>query len=395
MRTKIILTALAICALTGFALEPGETELEHNGWYRYTNQSSALKLTDPTVSRFSLERGYLRFSHQWVPAFFTKMTVDIFSSDKYPEGATVRLKEAYADLSLPFVRDFNFTAGLQKHYFGLIYSWDYTHPEKELADEQGICASADYGLTVNGYLPSGLGELQLGIYNGEGYKYAGKYVNTSPEFLGNIRLTPFAGVALGFSVFTNSADAALYKNDKKGRITEAGNIFYMNADTANTSRLALAPSLKLAFGPFSILGEYLGYSYTRKFSYYQINHDTSGNIVDSTLVQKQKDYQMTGLDLVPMITLAGRKIEVFGRFSMWNRREQSGDSMSLNKDKSFVRYGAGANYHFVRREKGKPGLIFQFAWTRTQPKNSELKPTDVLLAQVRFEWSTVITKPSL
>jgi hypothetical protein len=395
LKSKAVVWFLAMVATAGFALEPGETEFEHNGWFRYTNQSSALKITEPSVSRFSLERGYIRLSHQWAPQFFTKMTVDIFSSDKYPEGATVRLKEAYADITAPFIKDFNITAGLQKHYFGLIYSWDYTHPEKELADEQGICASADYGLTVNGYLPSGLGELQLGVYNGEGYKYAGKYLNTSPEFLGNLRLTPFTGITLGFSIFTNSADNSHYKNDRKGRITDGGNIYFMNADTANTGRLAMAPMLKLAFGPISLTGEYLGYSYTRKFSYYQINRDTLGNIVDSTLVNKEKDYKMAGLDLVPLLTLAGRKVEVFGRFSIWNRWEQSGDSLPLNRDKSFTRYGAGFNYHFIRREKGKPGLMLQFAWTRTQFRNDALKPNDVLLAQLRFEWSTIVAKPSL
>lgn len=125
------------------------------------------------------------------------------------------------------IPDFKFTAGVQKHYFGLIYSWDYTHPEKSLADDRSIYASADYGLNLNGYLPSGLGELKR------------------------------------------------------------------------------------------------------------------------------------------------------------------------NNDKSFLRYSAGFNYHLVRREKGKPGLEFPFAWTRTQPKNSEIKPTDVLLAQMRFEWSTVVNKLEL
>ncbi len=392
-RKKLVLILASIAV--GLALEPGETEFEHNGWFRYTNQSTAFKVAEPSVSRLNLERGYIRLSHQWAPPLFTKMTVDIFSSDKYPEGATVRLKEAYADLAAPFLRDFNITAGLQKHYFGLIYSWDYTYPEKELADEQGVCASADYGVTLNGFLPAGLGELQLGVYNGEGYKYAGKYVNTSPEFLGNLRITPIPGITLGVSIFTNSADMSHYKNDRKGRVTEGGNIYFMNADTANTNRLAYAPMFKLAFGSFSLLGEYLGYSYTRKFSYYQINRDTFGNIVDSTYTSKEKDYRMAGLDLLPVVSLAGRKVEVFGRFSMWDRREKSGDSMPFNKDKSFIRYGAGFNYHFIRREKGKPGLEFQFAWTRTQPKNSELKPTDVLLAQVRFEWSALVPKPQM
>ncbi len=393
-KKTIVLIMVGIITTTISALEVGETEFEHNGWFRYTNQTTGLKITQPTVNRFSLERGYLRLSHQWTGKFFTKMTVDIFSSDKYPEGATVRLKEAYADLALP-LRDFTFTGGLQKHYFGLIYSWDYTHPEKSLADGQSVCASADYGFTVNGFLPQGLGELQLGIYNGEGYKYAGKYVNRSPELLANLRLTPFPGIALGGSIFTNAQDASHYKNDKKGRMTSGSETLFMNADTTNQNRLALAPTLKVAFGPFSLTGEYISYRYTRWFSYYKINRDTAGNIVDSTLVEKTKNYNFAGLDLVPVISLAKRQLEVFGRFSIWNRSEEDNNTMKLNQDKSFLRYGAGFNYHFVRREKGKPGLLGQFAWTRTQPKNSELKPTDVFLAQLRFEWSAILVKPQL
>ncbi len=394
MGKKTIVTLVALFATIVIAQEPGESEIEHNGWFRYTNTSTSLKITEPSVSRFALERGYLRFSHRWSPLFFTKMTVDIFSSDKYPDGATVRLKEAYADISLPFIKDFNLTAGLQKHYFGLIYSWDYTHPDKTLGDDRGIYSSADYGVTLNGFLPGGLGELQLGVYNGEGYKYAGKYVNTSPELLANLRLTPITGITIGASVFSNSSDASHYKNDKKGR--DATGKYFMNADTANINRLAFAPMAKVAFGPISILGEYIGYNYTRRYTYYELIRDSAGNVVDSTLKEKTKKYQLSGVDLLPVITILRRKLEIYGRLSMWNHiEEKSADTMELKKDRSFIRYGAGFNYHLIRREKGKPGLAFQFAWIRTQPKKEETKPTDTFMAQMRFEWSSLIKKPEL
>ncbi len=392
LKKQIVLTVVALIATIIFAQEPGETNFEHNGWFRYTNRSTEFKITNPSVNSFSLERGYIRLAHRWTSQLYTKMTVDLFSSDKYPDGATVRLKEAYADIALP-LKDFNFSAGLQKHYFGLIYSWDYTHPEKALGDDQGVCASADYGLTVNGFLPGGLGELHLGVYNGEGYKYAGKYINLSPELLANLRLTPFTGITLGASVFTNASDASPYKNDKKGRSGSGNNIFYMNADTTNKNRFALAPMLRVAFGPVSLTGEYIIYNYQRWFSYYKINLDTAGNPTDSTLVEKTKKYAFGGIDLVPVITLAKRKVQLFGRFAIWNRQEENNNVMELNKDRSFIRYGAGFNYHLVRREKGKPGLAYQFAWTRTQPRNNALKPTDVFLAQVRFEWDAVLPKP--
>ncbi|MGQ9707999.1 MAG: hypothetical protein ACUVUR_03885, partial [bacterium] len=295
---------------------------------------------------------------------------------------------AYADLTLPFINDFYLTAGLQKHYFGLIYSWDYTHPEKSLADDQGVCASADYGITVNGFLPKGFGELQLGLYNGEGYKYGGRYVNLSPELLANLRLTPITGLTVGVSVFANNADAAQYKNDRKGR--DHTGSYFMNADTSNANRLAFAPMFRLVFGPVSLLGEYIGYNYTRRYSYYQLNRDSANNIVDSTLIEENKKYEFSGADLLPVITLLNRKVEIYGRFSLGNRREQKGDSIVVNNDKSFVRYGVGFNYHLVRRAKGKPGLEFQFAWQRTQPNRKETKPSDLFVAQMRFEWNSVI-----
>jgi hypothetical protein len=38
-----------------------------------------------------------------------------------------------------------------------------------------------------------------------------------------------------------------------------------------------------------------------------------------------------------MVSLLGRKLEVFGRFSTWERKEQSGDSMPIALDKSLTR----------------------------------------------------------
>lgn len=392
-RLTVIVAALA-AATSLLALDQGQTELEFNGWFRYTNKSTALEVTAPTASNFLLERGYTRLSHQWAPHLFTKFTVDVFSSDKYPEGATVRIKEAYLDYALP-VRDFTLTAGCQKHYFGLIYSWDYTHPDKQLADDRGVGASADYGVTVNGFLPSGLGELQLGVYNGAGYKYAGKYLSTSPELLGNLRLTPLPGITLGLSAFTHDRDISLYKNDAKGR--KSGDTLYMNADTANTKRFAMAPTLKVGFGPVSLTGEYIAYDYTRKYSYYTPKtRDSLGNITDSTLVEKTKDYKQSGFDLMPLVVFPGRKVEAFARFGMWERKEQSGDSMALIKEKSFTRYGAGFNYHFARRPNGKVGAAFQLAWSREQTKavnkdGSAVDPVDTFVAQVRFEWNRLFT----
>jgi hypothetical protein len=394
MKRTVIASLLAILAAgSAYALNPGESELEYNGWFRYTNQSPKLKITNPTASRSTIERNYLRASHQWTPQLFSKLSLDFLSSPSYADGASVRIKEAYVDMALP-LKDFTFTAGVQKHYFGEIYSWDYTHPDKELADAQGVCASADYGATVNGFLPKGLGELQLGVYNGEGYKVTGAKNSTAPELLANLRLTPIAGFQVGASVFSKAKDFSPYANNKMGR--NADNTQFQLGDTANMDRLAFAPMAKVAVGPVSLTGEYIMFSYTRKFNYYTLSKDSLGHVTDSTLTNNSKDYSMSGFDLLPMVSLMNQKVDVFGRFSTWQDKEQSGDSMPVNKAKSLYRYGAGFNYHFLRRAGGsKPAVAFQFAWVREQSQKEaspgvKVDPTDTFMAQLRMEWSHLL-----
>jgi hypothetical protein len=387
---KVAMLLAILVAGSVYALDPGQTELEYDGWFRYTNQSTKFQVTKPTVSRSNIERNYLRASHQWTPQLFSKLSLDFLSSSSYADGASVRIKEAYLDMALP-IPDFTLTAGVQKHYFGLIYSWDYTHPDKSLADAQGVCASADYGVTVNGFLPKGLGELQLGVYNGEGYKISGAKNSVAPELLANLRLTPFAGVQVGASVFSKAKDFSSYANNKKGRSSD-GKLFELG-DTANMKRFGLAPMARVAIGPVSLMGEYIIYNYTREFSYYALNRDSSGNVVDSTLTEKSKDYAMSGIDLLPVVSLLNRKLEVFGRFSTWERKEEAGDSMPIALDKSLTRYGAGFNYYFLRRAGGsKPAAMFQLAWVREQSRKEaspgvKVDPVDTFMVQFRFEWT--------
>jgi len=388
MKRTVIASLLAILAAGSvYALNPGESELEYNGWFRYTNQSSKFSITNPTVSRSTIERNYLRASHQWTSQLFSKLSLDFLSSSSYADGASVRIKEAYVDMALP-LKDFNFTAGVQKHYFGEIYSWDYTHPDKELADAQGVCASADYGATVNGFLPRGLGELQLGVYNGEGYKVTGAKNSASPELLANLRLTPIAGFQIGASVFNKVKDISAYANST-GKLSTDRHL-WLNPDTANRNRLAFAPMAKVAVGPVSLTGEYIMYSYTRNYSQYNAD-STSGKVDSTSLTHKTKDYAMNGVDLLPLVTVMSQKLDIFGRFSTWQDKEQSADSMPVNKAKSLYRYGAGFNYHFLRRAGGsKPAVAFQFAWVREQVRTDGAKPTDTFMAQFRMEWSHLL-----
>jgi hypothetical protein len=387
-KTVIAMLLVLLAAGQVLALDPGQSELEYNGWFRYTNQSSKFDIMHPTTSHSTIERNYLRASHQWTSQLFSKLSLDFLSSSSYADGASVRIKEAYVDMALP-LKDFTFTAGVQKHYFGEIYSWDYTHPDKELADAQGVCASADYGATINGFLPKGLGELQLGAYNGEGYKVTGAKNSVAPELLANLRLTPFAGFQVGASVFNKVKDFSPFANST-GKLSSDRKTWF-NPDTANRKRLAFAPMAKVAAGPVSLTGEYIIYSYTRDYSQY--NADSATGKVDSTsLTHKTKDYAMSGLDLLPVITLMNHKVDIFGRFSTWQDKEQSGDSMPVNKAKSLMRYGAGFNYHFLRRAGGsKPAVAFQFAWIREQVRTDGAKPTDTFMAQFRLEWNHILS----
>ena len=395
MKKTVVAMLLAILAAGSvYALNPGESELEYNGWFRYTNQSTKFQITKPTASRSTIERNYLRAAHEWTSKLYSKLSLDFLSSSSYADGASVRIKEAYVDMGLP-IKDFTFTAGVQKHYFGEIYSWDYTHPDKSLADAQGVCASADYGATVNGFLPKGLGELQLGVYNGEGYKVTGAKNSIAPELLANLRLTPFAGFQVGASVFNKVKDISAFANSSGKLSTDRKTWF--NPDTANRKRLAIAPMAKVAVGPVSLTGEYIMYSYTRDYSQYTAD-STTGKVDSTSLTHKTKDYAMSGIDLLPVVTLLNQHLDVFGRFSTWQQKDQSGDSMPINKAKSLMRYGAGFNWHFLRRASGsKPAVAFQFAWIHEQsealkaaPSTDKVDPTNTFMVQFRMEWSHLL-----
>jgi len=401
MRKTVVALLLAILlAGSVYAIDPGQSELEYNGWFRYTNQSTKLNITSPTASRSNAERNYLRAAHQWTAKLYSKLSLDFLSSSSYADGASVRIKEAYLDMATP-IKDFTLTGGMQKVYFGEIYSWDYTHPDKELSDAQGVCSSADYGLTLNGFLPSGFGEAQVGVYNGEGYKVTGAKNSTSPMLLANLRLTPIAGFQVGASVFSKVKDVSAFSNGAPKRGAGADTTKFFNADTANRNRFAFAPMAKIAVGPASLTGEYIMYSYTRNYSYYALNRDSTHTVTDSTLTVSNKDYNMTGIDLMPLVTLMNQKLDVFGRFSTWQQKDQVGDSMPVNKAKSLMRYGLGFNWHFLKRAGGsKPAVAFQFAWIHEQsealkpaPATGKVDPTDIFMVQFRMEWNHVLPAP--
>jgi hypothetical protein len=79
---KVAMLLAILVAGSVYALDPGQTELEYDGWFRYTNQSTKFQVTKPTVSRSNIERNYLRASHQWTPQLFSKLSLDFLSSSR-------------------------------------------------------------------------------------------------------------------------------------------------------------------------------------------------------------------------------------------------------------------------------------------------------------------------
>ncbi len=200
-------------------------------WSRWTNESAKYRNADgnyefkTSKNYFSLERGYLGLETAFTDNTKGRFTVDIFSTDathQYPsdlvapvdtlknssiDGAGLKLKYAYVDFAKLFpVPDLNLTVGLQKVYFGTIYDWNYSLIGKAPTDEYKVANSADYGVTLNGFLPGGYGEYAVGAYNGEGYKKVAAMLsdNTDFAYLANLRLTPVHGVTVGGSYMTNS-----------------------------------------------------------------------------------------------------------------------------------------------------------------------------------------------
>lgn len=89
------------------------------------------------MSEFAVKRGYLRWEHQFIDKIKSRVTLDIFPTDKegYHYGAGLKLKDAYVDFKY-LIPEGKFRIGLQKNYFGHIYDWEYPTVEKSLADKE-------------------------------------------------------------------------------------------------------------------------------------------------------------------------------------------------------------------------------------------------------------------
>jgi hypothetical protein len=347
------------------------TKLSGEFWSRWTMEQSRNAATgdDEILKNYlALERGYLGLETVLSDDVKARFTIDLFSSDAVADGAGIKLKYAYVDFAnlLP-VADMNFTAGLQKVYFGSIYDWDYSLIGKAPADEYKLANSADYGLSINGYLPSGLGSYALGIYNGEGYKKFGSALkdNTNFAYSGNLRLTPLPGLSLGASLLMNSVEREHLLSD------DSINSKYQEQMLADAM-------IKAVFGPVDVMVEYL---------YKDIKHS-------QTL--EAEDYSASGIMIFPTLNLSrfiGYDVQVLGRYDIWDESERSDSS----KYKLQAITG-GINYNFMHDEQGTSKMNLQLNLTNKSyneddsatPYADGAKDQLQIMAQLKWRFSNTI-----
>ncbi len=360
---------LLMAALLGALLFPGllmaeEIKLSGEMWNRWTLETGKAPgdSTDATLrNNFSLERGYVGLEAKFSETIKGRFTVDIFSTDLVKDGAGLKLKYAYVDFAnlLP-VPDMTLTAGLQKVYFGTIYDWNYSLIGKAPSDEYKLANSADYGLSLNGFIPGGWGEYALGVYNGEGYKNFGANLkdNIDPAFLANLRLTPIPGVTIGGTVMTNGSE-------RKIKLADA------TANSSYNTQLLLDGVARAAFGPVDVWAEYMSKEVTYANAY------------------SSKNYTATSLSVIPCLklkSLLGTDIELLGRYDRWDETGNPGNKNLLTA------ITGGVNYNLMHDESANPAMQIQLNYTSKSYDEAEsaasyangLKDTNTLMLQ--FKW---------
>lgn len=342
-----------------------ETKLSGEFWGRWISEIAKRKdsegnYEDKLVSNYlSLERGYLGLETKFSEQVKGRFTVDIFTTDKTHEyreyslvdstlsystksgsidGAGLKIKYAYVDFGgLIPVKDMTLTAGMQKVYFGSIYDWSYTLIGKAPSDEHKVVSSSDLGITLNGYLPSGFGEYQLGIYNGEGYKKVGANLkeNTDFAYLGNLRVTPITGFTIGGSYMINTVE-----RDKK----LDGEIINSSYEEQKLTDIYT----RLAYGPVDLTGEYI------------IKDVDFPNVKD---INKTQAYTATGISIFPCLNLKAYlpyDLQLVGCYDIWDESDRVETDKARNKVTAST---IGVNYNFMPDETDNPAMQLQLNYT--------------------------------
>lgn len=411
-----------------------ETRLGGEFWGRYTNETAKYKdasgeyVNKMHKNYFALDRGYLDFRTKFSETTSARFTVDIFSTDasheyeKYKDvytnaqgsvdtlfseptkssvdGAGLKLKYAYVDFAnLIPIPDMILSAGLQKVYFGSIYDWTYNLIGKAMSDEYKVADSADYGVTLNGFIPHGLGEYAFGIYNGEGYKKFGSTLKENMDFsyLGNIRITPIAGITIGGSYMQKTLEREeSLKEDK---------VNYKYQEQTSIDGIA-----RLAYGPVDVWAEYI-----------QKDVVYPNKKADEKLFV---DYKASGFSIFPTISLyqfIGYDVQLLGRYDSWEDRDskekwEEKNTLPDNPDHGNVYWKKekyindyklnaityGVNYNFLHDESFVPKMQVQLNYT-TKKYDAEdpaeglkneytdgNKDSSTLMLQLKWRFSSTI-----
>jgi hypothetical protein len=354
---------MAIMLITPMVIQALPVKVSGEMWGRLTNESSKQKnasgdyVDKISKNYMSLERGYFGLETTFSQNTKARFTVDMFSTDAthqyttggtdsaFPidslstmkngsvDGAGLKLKYAYVDFANLFpVPEMNLSVGLQKVYFGTIYDWNYTIIGKAPTDEYKVANSADYGVTLNGFIPNGYGEYAVGLYNGEGYKKVGASLsdNTDFAYLANLRLTPIGGLTVGGSYMTNSV-----KREKK-----------LSGDALDKSyeeQALLDGVVRINYSILDIWGEYI--SKDMKFP-------------NAT----NKDFTATGLMIMPIVSLSSlieKDIQLLARFDTWDESENPTTTAKYLSNSTTI----GANYNFMHDESNVPAMQLQLNYT--------------------------------
>lgn len=342
MNKKAKVIVLMLCLLLSVEITLAlTTNLSMELWDRYTMVRQAGK-TQSSV--FSLERGYFRLEPTFTDKIKGRFNLDFFSSDKYNDGAGIKLKYAYVEFNevvpIPLSR---FSFGMDKTYFGTVYDWAYVTIEKALEDKEKVISSADYGINFTGYLPKGYGEYAISLINGEGYSKAGSKVNINPAPVVNLRLIPIPGVSLGSSV--------LYE--------KAG--FIDTIKTAYDKRLDYTGVARFAFGPLDAWFEYLAQQYGV----------TTRGVYSETKSQ--------GFMIMPVLRFI-RPLDLVLRYDKW-------DPNSGTANDGWSTLIGGFNWNILFDGQGTPTLFIQTNWQRTMYEDSNKKPLDQIMVQLRWTFN--------
>lgn len=328
------------------------TKMKMELWNRWTYE---MYDGDVTKNELSLQRGYFRLEPTFGSNISGRFNVDFFSSDKDSDtdGAGLKIKYAYLDFKnlLP-LKEATLTVGLMKTYFGTIYEYEYVVIEKDPSDLYKFAASADYGFGISGYFPKGFGNYAIAVYNGEGYKYTGSKINIALNPLVNIRITPVPGVTVGGSYFM--------KNKNNDQVDGEDN-------PSREDYTQFAGVMKLAYGPASILGQFL--------------QKTTDKPHDDAYEEKTEQV----ISVLPVFKI-NEKFEIVGRYDMYDKNTDVDDE----EDGSYDIMIGGCNYNIMRDEKNVPTLFVQVNFERIDYKAEDSKPVDQLMVQLRWIFSGVI-----